>query len=115
MRLPKILVQPVLTWPPNLALIAPRATDGGNKDGAAHHCAVILALWSSHCRAKTRPNEADSADSADMTKICFLFSVVSVWPVSHTDTGLISSDSDAFHVSIGGGTQHSLKPPHVCY
>ena len=48
---------------------APRDGRWNNKDGAAHHCAVILALWSSHCRAKTRPNEADSADSADMTKI----------------------------------------------
>ena len=30
----------------------PRATDGGNKDGAAHHSEDILALCSSNCQAK---------------------------------------------------------------
>ena len=30
----------------------PHATGGGNKDADAHHWAVILALWRSHCQAR---------------------------------------------------------------
>ena len=42
---------------PRVVSYQPRATGGGNKDDA------ILALWSSHCRAKNRRHVADSADS----------------------------------------------------
>ena len=51
-----------------------RATDGGSKDDAAHRRAVILALWSSHCRAENRPKQANSADSLLLPKN-LLFSV----------------------------------------
>ena len=51
------------TDPPRDASPHARQKDDGNKGGAAHHWAAILALWSSHCRAKNRRLDADSADS----------------------------------------------------
>ena len=44
---------------------APRATDDGNKDEAAHLRGASLALWRSHCQAAIGPKLPTS-----LTKIC---------------------------------------------
>ena len=122
---PRLQVQgrqdPLRTPAPRRAqrVTVPRVTDGGNKDGSAHHRAANVALWREH----TAKPESASGRRFLITKICCFLWHVGRAPDSrrakrqHSDSLSRRRRPRGALKRAGGILQRGLRAPrvsHVC-